>query len=164
MKESKFDKIVTKVMMFCWKHKFAIGLGTAMIGAYCLGIPRQERLAQYKAEQEAYYNDPANQLSSGGVVVDDAWDEGDGVANLTINNVPIESMGDFGEALIERLRTNPGLMEQQDVNDILDHNPQCSLLICLYPNKEEEKNTNEENSTDPEPVANDDSADGVQGN
>ena len=181
MKETKFDKIMNKVLVFCWKHRFAIGLGTTMLGAYCVGAHNQKetykaqqkaiddkkesqwRLARYQAEWKEYCENPANQLSSGGVVTDDAWDEG-GTVNMILNDVPLDSMGAFGEALIERLRTNPGCMEQQEVNYILDNNPMASLVVCLYPTDEEKENTNEESSTDPVPVADDGSADGVQDN
>lgn len=156
MKKSKVDKFMTRVMMFCWKHKFAIGLSTAMIGAYCIGShnqeakfkaqqkaiddekARQERVRQYEENLKAHYEDPANQLSCGGVVVDDAFDEGDGTASMILSQVPLEKLGEFGEAVKERMISHPGTMEPEDLSDILGHNPHCDVVITIYPGEEKE--------------------------
>lgn len=159
MKESKVDRFMTRVMMFCWKHKFSIGLSTAMIGVYCIGSrnqeakfkaqqkaiddekARQERIRQYEEEQKAYLEDPANQLSCGGVVIDDVWDEGCGAANLILSQVPLEKLGEFGEAVKERMISHPGAMEPEDLSDILGHNPHCDVVVTIYPGEETEENS-----------------------
>ena len=154
MKESKIDRFMTRVMVFCWKHKFSIGLSTAMIGAYCYGAHKQsevykaqetaiqkekefqEWIRQMDEETKAHYEDPANQLSCGGVVVDDVCEEGCGTANLILSQVPLEKLGEFGEAVKERMISHPGTLEPEDLSDILGHNPHCDLVVTIYPGEE----------------------------
>lgn len=160
MKENKSDRFMTKVMVFCWKHKFAIGLSTAMLGAYCYGAhnqektykaqqkaideekARQERIAQYEAEMKAYREDPANQLSCGGVVMDgpsesDAWND---MIDMTLVNTPLNKMGELGEAIKERLTkgANTGALHAENVGDILSNNPRCDVVLSIYPGNTEE--------------------------
>lgn len=159
MKSNKFERAMARMLVFCWKHKFAIGLTTGMIGAYCIGAYQQsekfkaqeEAIRKEKEQQErrqaledaakAHYEDPANQLKCGGVVIDDAWDEGDGVANMILGQVAVSDMGALGEAIRERMASNSGLMDPKDLNDILNSNPHCDLVISVYPGepKQEEE-------------------------
>ena len=154
---TKFEQRINKVCVFVWKHKFAFGLGAGMLGAYCCGRGRQKDIYQKQNEaiekereqhrrieeaqkaREAYVNDPKNHLGDAGIVdwEEQYADEEDltriEAVGLSVDEVPIDKMGEFGEELIKRLAAS------EETEDIANNPGKCYVTVYVNRNRSEEE-------------------------
>lgn len=158
-----FDDIIDRVLVFCWRHRFAIGMTASVLGGFCYGRSTQKdenkkieeenehkkQIEEWNRKRAEYEADPKNHVCRNGIVEDDWWaevcwdEEKECVctdnANIIVNNISEEELGELGQALKERAaKGGCGCMEPDLLNDILS-NAQYSLMICATRNIDEEE-------------------------
>lgn len=162
-------KIIIKTTTFCWKHKFIVGLGASMLGAYCYGRhvqndiyrkqedaiqkerERQDKIAEWERKQKEYEENPENHLGDCGLIVDDWWDEGIDtcpVGNMIISGAKLEDIGDLGEEIIERIEDGKcGSMDPETLRSLVHGNHKVDLVLSVSPVNEPKEEKEEDSGT-----------------
>lgn len=162
----KIATIKQKIVNFCRKHAFGLALATdvaILVGAgYCgVSLYKHEKARQKEAmdealkqlaediqkqaeELEAKKNNPDNQLTGGGwVAFDNLGDPDAYYHDLGANDIPLPSLGQFGQDILDRAR-NGGVIED----------PESSLVSILVTVQipEEDVKESEDSSQEKQPA------------
>ena len=113
--------------------------------------PTEEQQEEWEKEDEALRNDPERKLTEGGYIRDNSLYEADS-PNALCNEVPLASLGSFGQDMIDKLKKEyPNYEEigpfdpETAVADIfIDFGHACWLAQQEYKEKKEEEAGKEE--------------------
>lgn len=108
----------------------------------------EEKKSSWELEMERKMNAPENQLTGGGWVLED--DPSFDFPMLIANDVPLSSLGTFGEDLMERVKAHG--LDKTQYGNISD--PRTSIMINLQVQDPEDEKTEEPEEKKEEEEAN----------